>query len=112
MTIVSTSVETFEDANYAKITKKKTSNGWERVSTNENWDLFWSELDDFDGQHVVLKKHDGEVEIQEDDDGEYIEIEQEHSGLFADGEYTTRFRPIREKNTEDKPWMTDNGNDE
>jgi hypothetical protein len=105
MAISGKSATTFGQANYATLRSKKAGGEWKSASTNEEWELFWCEVTDYDGETVALAKTEGRHEIQEDSRGEYIQITQEHNSIFASGEYETRLRPYIEDRTETKPWM-------
>lgn len=104
MVISGRSVETFEEANYATLSRFKAEGEWKLASTNHKWETFWTELSGWDGETVELVGLDGEFEIREDDRGEFVLLEQEHRGLFMDGTYETRLRPYEEEGTERKPW--------
>lgn len=107
MVISGRSTARFIDANYAVLRKKRVNGQWKPASTNESWDLFWCEITELHPERdaVELAKTEGEHAIQEDADGEFIQITQEHRSLFASGKYETRLRPYIEDGTEVKPWM-------
>jgi len=97
--------ESFEEANFATLSRKRVAGEWESASTNESWEVFWCELTAYHGETVELRDFEGQHEIRSDGRGEYIEVKQEHNSVFAGGEYLTRFRPYVEDRTEEKPWM-------
>lgn len=105
MTISGHSVETFEEANYATLSRYLADGEWNPASTNQTWEVFWTELSDYDGEEVELADLDGTYEIREDERGEYVQLRQEHGGLFGHGEVPTRLRPFMEESrTDRKPW--------
>jgi len=107
MVIAGTTVPTFEEANYATLSRYFDDVGggkWKPASTNQTWVLFWSELDSYDGETVEFTDRDETLQIQEDDRGEFVVLEQDRRGVLGRGTYRTRFRPYRERNTERKPW--------
>lgn len=107
MVISGRSKRSFEDANYATLRTKRVNGEWKSASTNESWDVFWSEVTAYDGDTVELAKLPGSHEIRSDGKGEYIQVSQEHNSLFTSGRYETRLRPYLERSTETKPWMGD-----
>lgn len=105
MVISGRSTSRFADANYAVLRKKCVDGSWRSASTNEQWELFWCEIEEYHGDTLVLEKLDETHMIEEDDRGEFIEVIQENRSLLARDEYPTRFRPYIEASTGSKPWM-------
>ena len=112
MVISGRSVPTFEEANYATLSRYLHSGEWKIASTNQTWEVFWSELTGYDGETVEVAKLDGSYQIEEDDRGEFVVVEQENGGLFGVGEVETRLRPYRENRTERKPWNAEPADDD
>jgi len=121
MVISGRAKDSFDEANIIHLREKYdpdkkpkgclgTKGMWTSASVNEDWEHFWLEIQEVRDDVIVVDEL-GELEIQEDDRGEYVEAEQQHNGLFARGNYMTRFRPFLETGRfpQDKEWLDEEG---